>query len=76
MRVAYGQTLMFTAGATRQPDRLVVVPAVNDAHNQPTTPAGGCWQYTTEDVTVRAIRDASARSSRESLLAEFAVYDR
>lgn len=72
--VVYGQSLMFSAGGTEQPDGLVVVPA-GGGHNQPATPTEGCWKYTADYITIRTIRRETTLLPTQSLSADFTVYD-
>ncbi len=74
--VGYGQSLMFTAGSTQQPEGLIVVPAADDIHNQPTGPMDGCWQFEeSQEVTVNAVLRGETLAPGESATATFSLYN-
>lgn len=74
--VGYGQSLMFSAGRTHQPEGLIIVPAADESDKQPATPMDGCWQYDeSQEVTVHADLNGETLALGESAIATFAVYN-
>lgn len=75
VNVSYGQTLMYSAGKTESPAKLVIVPAADEADKQPDSPVDGCWRHPHEqEVTIYAVQNYESLVPGESLSATFAVY--